>query len=239
MGMVLELNNVNAGYGILQVLWDINLKVQEAEIVSVLGPNGAGKTTLLRTIMGLTSHYSGVIKYHNRDISRLSPHERVKLGISLVPEGRQLFPNMSVYENLLLGAYVVEDDEVVRDRLEFVSNLFPFIKSRLWQQAGSLSGGEQQMVAIARALMSKPKLLMLDEPSQGLAPKVVYEIFKALRNLREEERLTIILVEQYVKDALELAERVYIMRGGRMVYESRVEDIKDREELIKLYLLRE
>jgi branched-chain amino acid transport system ATP-binding protein len=143
---------------------------------------------------------------------------------------------MSVYENLLLGAYSLEDEKRIRDRLEFVSNLFPFIKTRSWQKAGSLSGGEQQMVAIARALMSYPKLLMLDEPSQGLAPKIVQEVFSTLRKLRDEERITMLIVEQYVRDALEASERVYVIRGGRIVYEARAGDVRDKSELIKLYL---
>jgi branched-chain amino acid transport system ATP-binding protein len=236
MSTVIELKNINAGYGPIQVLWDVNLKVYEGEIIAVLGPNGAGKTTLLRTIMGLTNLYSGNISYYGREISKLSPYERVKLGITLVPEGRQLFPHMSVYENLLLGAYSLKDEKRIRDRLEFVSNLFPFIKTRSWQKAGSLSGGEQQMIAIARALMSYPKLLMLDEPSQGLAPKIVQEVFSTLRKLRDEERITMLIVEQYVRDALEASERVYVIRGGRIVYEARAGDVKDKSEFIKLYL---
>jgi branched-chain amino acid transport system ATP-binding protein len=236
MSTVIELKKVNAGYGPIQVLWDVNLEVHKGEIVAILGPNGAGKTTTLRTIMGLTDLYSGSINYYGKDISKLSPHERVKLGIALVPEGRQLFPHMSVYENLILGAYSIRDERMIRDRLEFIYNLFPFIKTRSWQKAGSLSGGEQQMVAIARALMTYPKLLMLDEPSQGLAPKIVQDVFSTLIKLRDEEDITILIVEQYVKDALEVSDRVYVIRGGKIVYEARAKDIKDKSEFIKLYL---
>jgi branched-chain amino acid transport system ATP-binding protein len=236
MSTVIELKKVNAGYGPIQVLWDVNLEVHKGEIVAILGPNGAGKTTTLRTIMGLTDLYSGSINYYGKDISKLSPHERVKLGIALVPEGRQLFPHMSVYENLILGAYSIRDERMIRDRLEFIYNLFPFIKTRSWQKAGSLSGGEQQMVAIARALMAYPKLLMLDEPSQGLAPKIVQDVFSTLIKLRDEEDITILIVEQYVKDALEASDRVYVIRGGKIVYEARAKDIKDKSEFIKLYL---
>jgi len=236
MTRVLELKNVNAGYGIIQVLWDINLKVLEREVVAILGPNGAGKTTLLRTIMGLTNMYSGSISYHDMDISKLNTYDRVKLGIILVPEGRQLFPHMTVYENLLLGAYTLRDEEKIRDRLEFVSNLFPIIKTRSWQRAGSLSGGEQQMIAIARALMAYPKLLMLDEPSLSLAPKIVQEIFNTIKKLREEERISILIVEQYVKEALEASEKIYVIRGGKITREVTAEDIRDKDEFIKLYL---
>ena len=235
MVLTLKLRKVNAGYGIIQVLWDVDLEVNEGEVVAVLGPNGAGKTTLLRTIVGLTNIYSGSINYYDMDVTKLNPHERVRLGIALVPEGRQLFPHMTVLENLRLGAYSIRDDGKIKDRLEFIFNLFPFIKNRLWQKAESLSGGEQQMIAIARALMSYPRLLMLDEPSQGLAPKIVQEIFSTLRKLREE-RVTVLIVEQYVKDALEISERVYVMRGGRIVHGTRVEDIKDKSEFAKLYL---
>jgi branched-chain amino acid transport system ATP-binding protein len=236
MSTVIELRKVNAGYGPIQVLWDVNLEVHKGEIVAILGPNGAGKTTTLRTIMGLTDLYSGSINYYGKDISKLSPHERVKLGIALVPEGRQLFPHMTVYENLILGAYSIRDERMIRDRLEFIYNLFPFIKTRSWQKAGSLSGGEQQMVAIARALMAYPKLLMLDEPSQGLAPKIVRDVFSTLIKLRDEEDITILIVEQYVKDALEASDRVYVIRGGKIVYEALAKDIKDKSEFIKLYL---
>jgi branched-chain amino acid transport system ATP-binding protein len=236
MSTVIELKKVNAGYGPIQVLWDVNLEVHKEEIVAILGPNGAGKTTTLRTIMGLIDLYSGSINYYGKDISKLSPHERVKLGIALVPEGRQLFPHMSVYENLILGAYSIRDERMIRDRLEFIYNLFPFIKTRSWQKAGSLSGGEQQMVAIARALMAYPKLLMLDEPSQGLAPKIVQDVFSTLIKLRDEEDITILIVEQYVKDALEASDRVYVIRGGKIVYKARAKDIKDKSEFIKLYL---
>jgi branched-chain amino acid transport system ATP-binding protein len=143
---------------------------------------------------------------------------------------------MTVYENLILGAYSIRDERMIRDRLEFIYNLFPFIKTRSWQKAGSLSGGEQQMVAIARALMAYPKLLMLDEPSQGLAPKIVRDVFSTLIKLRDEEDITILIVEQYVKDALEASDRVYVIRGGKIVYEALAKDIKDKSEFIKLYL---
>jgi len=231
----LALLRISAGYGVLRVLWDIDFLVDKGEIVSVLGPNGAGKTTLLRTIVGLTTIYSGKVTLDDLDITRTPPHERVKLGLSLVPEGRLLFPHMSVYENLVVGGYVIGDERKLRDRMDFVFNLFPILRQRLWQKAGTLSGGEQQMLAIARALMSNPKILLLDEPSQGLAPKVVVEIFSVLRKLKDEG-LGIVLVEQYVKDSLEVSDRVYVLKGGKVVYEGLAEDLRTKEDLIRLYL---
>jgi len=231
----LALLRISAGYGVLRVLWDIDFLVDKGEIVSVLGPNGAGKTTLLRTIVGLTTIYSGKVTLDDLDITRTPPHERVKLGLSLVPEGRLLFPHMSVYENLVVGGYVIGDEKKLRDRMDFVFNLFPILRQRLWQKAGTLSGGEQQMLAIARALMSNPKILLLDEPSQGLAPKVVSEIFSVLRKLKDEG-LGIVLVEQYVKDSLEVSDRVYVLKGGKVVYEGLAEDLRTKEDLIRLYL---
>jgi len=231
----LALLRISAGYGVLRVLWDIDFLVDKGEIVSVLGPNGAGKTTLLRTIVGLTTIYSGKVTLDDLDITRTPPHERVKLGLSLVPEGRLLFPHMSVYENLVVGGYIIGDERKLRDRMDFVFNLFPILKQRLWQKAGTLSGGEQQMLAIARALMSNPKILLLDETSQGLAPKVVVEIFSVLRKLKDEG-LGIVLVEQYVKDSLEVSDRVYVLKGGKVVYEGLAEDLRTKEDLIRLYL---
>ena len=231
----LALLGISAGYGALRVLWDIDFLVDMGEIVSVLGPNGAGKTTLLRTIVGLTTIYSGKVTLDDLDITRTPPHERVKLGLSLVPEGRLLFPHMSVYENLVVGGYVIGDEKKLRDRMDFVFNLFPILRQRLWQKAGTLSGGEQQMLAIARALMSNPKILLLDEPSQGLAPKVVFEILSVLRKLKDEG-LGIVLVEQYVKDSLEVSDRVYVLKGGKVVYEGLAEDLRTKEDLIRLYL---
>jgi len=231
----LALLGISAGYGALRVLWDIDFLVDMGEIVSVLGPNGAGKTTLLRTIVGLATIYSGKVTLDDLDITRTLPHERVKLGLSLVPEGRLLFPHMSVYENLVVGGYVIGDEKKLRDRMDFVFNLFPILRQRLWQKAGTLSGGEQQMLAIARALMSNPKILLLDEPSQGLAPKVVFEIFSVLRKLKDEG-LGIVLVEQYVKDSLEVSDRVYVLKGGKVVYEGLAEDLRTKEDLIRLYL---
>ncbi|MEM1797448.1 MAG: ABC transporter ATP-binding protein [Zestosphaera sp.] len=235
---ILRLENVNAGYGEFRVLHDINLEVERGEVVAIVGPNGAGKTTLLKTIMGLTTLYSGKIVVEEVDVTRESPDKRVKRGLVLIPEGRGLFPSLTVRENLLLGAYTVKSKEEVRERLELVYTLFPRLRERELQKAKTLSGGEAQMLAIARGLMSNPKLLMLDEPSLGLAPKIVAEVFEIIRKLREQYRISILLVEQHVKESLEIADRGYVIQGGRIVASGKSSDLLNVEELRKIYMTR-
>jgi len=232
---MLETYNINAGYGEIQVLWDVSLKIEKGEIIALLGPNGAGKTTLTKVLIGLLKPYSGVIKFNGIDITNTAPYERVKIGISLVPEGRQIFPYMTVLENLYAGMYSLK--KIDKEAIEHVFEIFPRLKERVNQKAGSLSGGEQQMLAIARALVTKPKVLILDEPSQGLAPKIVGIIFDVLKKLRDEENISILLIEQYVYDALSLSDRTYIMRNGRIVYEeSSSKILTEKRELLSLYL---
>lgn len=232
---MLETYNINAGYGEIQVLWDVSLKIEKGEIIALLGPNGAGKTTLTKVLIGLLKPYSGVIKFNGIDITNTPPYERVKIGISLVPEGRQIFPYMTVLENLYAGMYSLK--KIDKEAIEHVFEIFPRLKERVNQKAGSLSGGEQQMLAIARALVTKPKVLILDEPSQGLAPKIVGIIFDVLKILRDEENISILLIEQYVYDALSLSDRTYIMRNGRIVYEeSSSKILTEKRELLSLYL---
>jgi len=232
---MLETYNINAGYGEIQVLWDVSLKIEKGEIIALLGPNGAGKTTLTKVLIGLLKPYSGVIKFNGIDITNTAPYERVKIGISLVPEGRQIFPYMTVLENLYAGMYSLK--KIDKEAIEHVFEIFPRLKERVNQKAGSLSGGEQQMLAIARALVTKPKVLILDEPSQGLAPKIVGIIFDVLKILRDEENISILLIEQYVYDALSLSDRTYIMRNGRIVYEeSSSKILTEKRELLSLYL---
>jgi branched-chain amino acid transport system ATP-binding protein len=184
-GDLLVLESIDTGYGETQVLWGVSLKVPEKGLVALLGSNGAGKTTTLRTIAGLLRPWRGRIRFADQDITRLPAHRRVELGVSLVPEGRGLFPGMSVYENLLMGAYTKRAREKIRDSLEFVFNLFPILRARLEQKAGTLSGGEQQMLAIARGLMSRPRLLMIDEASLGLAPRIVSELMRTIVKIRD------------------------------------------------------
>lgn len=232
---LLEIEKINVAYGFLQVLYNINLKVNEKETIAVVGPNGAGKSTLIRTICGLLHPISGSITFLKRRIESLPPHEIVRLGISTVPEGRKLFPEMTVLENLKIGACTPEARKKLKDTLEWVFNIFPVLKERKKQLARTLSGGEQQMLAMARALMSRPKLYLLDEPSLGLAPKLVDKIFEILRQLREEG-LTILLVEQHVAQALELADRAYLIEGGRIALEGSPADFIKNVYIREAYL---
>ena len=225
---MLSIKKLESGYGSMQVLWGVDVEVGERRIVSILGPNGAGKTTLLNTIMGFIKPWSGRILYQNIDITKMPPHKKVELGINIVPEGRRLFPQMSVRENLLLGAYNKRSREKIEDTLELIYNLFPILKERKDQPAGTLSGGEQQMLAIARTLMTRPKIMLLDEPSQGIAPKVVDSIMNVLDRLRDEEKITILLVEQNIMAALEHSDHVYIMDQGRIIVEGDAKEIVNK-----------
>ena len=234
--MMLEAIELNAGYGNIQVLWDVSLEIGEGEIVGVFGPNGAGKTTLLRTIMGLNKLNKGKIIYDGRDISTLSVRERGLLGISYIPEGKRVFPQMSVYENLLLGGTNLRDKSELRRRLEDIYGYFPRLAERSDQLAGTLSGGEMQMLTIARGLMSNPKLLMLDEPSFGVAPVYVTRIFNILQKLNQENGLTICLVEQKVVEALKLSSRCYIIESGRVVLEGDPASLMNNDYVREVYL---
>ncbi|MEM1758592.1 MAG: ABC transporter ATP-binding protein [Acidilobaceae archaeon] len=237
MTIALECSNIKLGYGKIQVLRGVSLRLPEGSIVAVLGPNGAGKTTLLKTIMGITIPIEGSIKLYDRDVSKLPPHVKVDLGLTMVPEGRRLFPDLTVLENLQMGAYTRRAREKMRDSLEIVFNLFPVLKERLNQKAGTLSGGEQQMLAIARALMSKPKIILLDEPSQGLAPKVAWSVAETLESIMRELGVSILLVEQNIAIALDRAEYVYVMEQGRIVTEGSKDEIVSKKiDVVKAYL---
>jgi branched-chain amino acid transport system ATP-binding protein len=238
---MLKIRNLDAGYGGLNVLRRVSLHVKPGEIVTIIGANGAGKTTLLKTVMGLLRAKAGEIVFNNTDI-REAPTERiVSGGCSLVPEGRQVFAAMPVMENLLLGAYVQfkrgNKHEVGRD-LEYVYGLFPVLKTRERQLAGTLSGGEQQMLAMGRALMAKPRLIMLDEPSMGLAPLMVKEIFKIIRKLRDEGN-TVLLVEQNARSALKIANRGYVLETGRIILEGDSADLLANRDVQRAYLGRD
>lgn len=230
---MLEVNALNVSYGEIQVLWDISLKVERGEIVALIGSNGAGKTTLLKTIAGLLKPTSGSVIYLNERLDKMPPHKIVEKGVALVPEGRGLFPHMSVYENLLMGAYTQPNN--IKETLDWVYEIFPILKERAKQQASTLSGGEQQMLAIGRGLMSRPKFLMLDEPSQGLGPKIVLKILDTIKQINNRG-VTILLVEQSVPFALELADRVYVIENGRIVHSGKSEEIRSLEDVKKAYL---
>jgi branched-chain amino acid transport system ATP-binding protein len=212
------------------------MHVDKGEIVALIGPNGAGKTTTLRTVLGMTTLYEGKVFFKGEDITKVPTHKRVEKGIAMVSEGRGIFTPLTVYENLLAGAYTKRAEEKLQDSLEFVFTLFPRLKERKNQIAGTLSGGEAQMLAIARALMSRPELLLLDEPSLGLAPKIVLEVFDVIKKLREEG-VTILIVEQHVKNSLETADRAYVMETGRIVLEGEARSLLKDERLKKAYLV--
>ncbi len=212
---LLEIENVSAGYGPIEVLKGISIEVREGEIVTMIGANGAGKTTTLMSISGVNRIRAGSIRFQGRDIHRLPAHEIVHLGLCHSPEGRKIFPRLTVLENLQMGAFTRRDHDVVRRDLEHVFDLFPILRQRTSQQGGTLSGGEQQMLAVARALMGRPKLLLLDEPSLGLAPLVARTIFDVIRRLNQDG-IAVLLVEQNARMALKLAHRGYVMETGRI-----------------------
>jgi len=233
--LLLKLDGVCAGYGDIEVLHEVSLEVAEGEIVALLGANAAGKTTALRVISGLIPVWRGEIYFEERPISRVPPDERVELGIVQVPEGRRLFPFMTVRENLLLGAYNRRARRSVKANLKRVLELFPVLAEREHQLAGSLSGGEQQMCAIGRALMASPRILLLDEPSLGLAPLVVRQIYGVLPAVRAGG-VTAVIVEQNVKEVLGLADRAYVLENGRVVLSGPSGQLREDERLKRAYL---
>jgi branched-chain amino acid transport system ATP-binding protein len=232
---MLEVNNINAFYGNIQVLWDVSLKVNEGEIVALIGGNGAGKSTLVHAITGLLPIASGNIKFLDQQIDKLPPHIITELGISHIPEGRKLFTEMSVRENLEMGAYSKPAWKKKQETLERVYKIFPRLKEREKQLARTLSGGEQQMVAMGRGLMSIPKLCIIDEPSNGLAPMVVLEAFKIIQQLRDQG-ITILLIEQNIRQTLEISDRAYVLENGRIVMEGDCATCLASEHIKKAYL---
>ena len=231
---MLQVENLVVKYGNIAAVKGISLDVAEGEIISVVGANGAGKSTTVNTIAGIVKMTSGKIIYNGIDISKTTPQERVKQGIILAPEGRQMFNEMSVKENLLMGAYL-QDSASANQMFDTIFDLFPILKSRLKQPAGTLSGGEQQMLCIGRAMMSKPKLLMLDEPSLGLAPLIVKEIFELIKRIREMG-CTILLIEQNVRMALGVSDRAYVMQTGEGVISGNSKDVVNMPEVQEAYL---
>jgi branched-chain amino acid transport system ATP-binding protein len=232
---MLSVEGVNASYGDVQVLWDVSLDVKEGEIVVIVGSNGAGKTTTLKVLAGLMYPNSGKVKLFGEDVTKVPPHERVRRRMALIPEGRMLFTRLTVEENLRLGAITPENRRARDETLKWVYELFPILKERKGQIAGTLSGGEQQMLAIARGLMSRPKLLMLDEPSLGLAPKIVAQMFDLIKEINDQG-VTILLVEQNVWRALEIADRGYVMETGRIILSGSGRDLLSNEHVKRAYL---
>jgi branched-chain amino acid transport system ATP-binding protein len=232
---MLELRNVNTSYDFLQILWDVSLQVAEGELVALIGPNGAGKTTTLRTIAGLLTPTSGEVLFKGQSIGHLPTHTVSRMGISYISEGLNLFTDMSVRENLLLGAYALNDKQKELEILGFVYQLFPRLKEREKQLAGTMSGGERKMLAIARGMMSNPELLLVDEPSLGLAPHLTHDVFRALLALRKR-KVTILLVEQNVNATLEITDRAYILEHGRIAMEGPSHEMKANEHVRSAYL---
>lgn len=233
---ILSLVDVHAGYDGVPVVFGVSLEVMPGELVAVVGANGAGKSTTLRSIAGLNNPIQGSIRFAGRDISRMRAHQTLALGISYVPEGRRVFPKLSVAENLSLGAYTEKSAAEVRRRLDEMMQLFPVLRERSRQTAETLSGGEQQMLAIGRALMSRPKLLMLDEPSLGLSPLLTRDIFTIIREINQKDGVTILLVEQNVNMALKYANFAFLMENGRIVRADRPEVLREDEDVKEFYL---
>lgn len=236
MNAVLEIKNMTVNYGVIAALQDISLQIQAGDIVTLIGANGAGKTTSLKTISGLLRPRAGKIFYQDREITGLSPHKIVELGISHVPEGRMIFANLTVLENLQMGAYLQRDRKIIQEQLEYGFGIFPRLKERQKQVAGTLSGGEQQMLAIARALMSKPKFLMLDEPSLGIAPLLVKTIFEKIVEINREQGITILLVEQNANLALEISQYGYVLESGRIILQDESHALRQNPKVKSAYL---
>ncbi len=232
---MLELKNVTAGYGQFTALWDVTLRVSRGEAVAVVGPNGAGKTTLLRVISGVIAPRSGDLVFEGASLGGQPAHRVVAHGIAHVPEGRRLFPRLTVAENLKMGAFLPAARRGYRESLARVYALFPVLAERQMQRAGSLSGGEQQMLAIGRALMSRPKLILFDEPSMGLAPVMVLRLFDLIRRVREEG-YTILVVEQNVRQVLKLVDRAYLLEVGRIKMEGRADELSEQDFVRKAYV---
>jgi len=234
--MMLQVQDINVHYGAIHALKGVTVDVQEGEIVTLIGANGAGKSTTLRALSGMLKPSAGKVCFLDQDITGKPAHRIVQSGISHCPEGRRVFPLCSVRDNLELGAYVRKDKQGIKEDLERIYELFPRLKERLKQQAGTLSGGEQQMLAIGRALMSRPKLLMLDEPSLGIAPILVQEIFRTIKQINETQRMTILLVEQNANLALKIANRAYVLETGKVVLSGSAQQLAEDPRIKAAYL---
>jgi branched-chain amino acid transport system ATP-binding protein len=231
---MLKIKGINSGYGKVPVLSDLSFQVDEHETVTIIGPNGAGKSTLLKSIVGLVKPSSGTVEFNNQNLTGKTPDQMIRYGLAYVPEGGHVFPNMSVLDNIHMGAFTVREN-VKNNTLEELFDMFPILKVRSKQMARTLSGGERQMLAIARGLISRPKLLMLDEPSLGLAPKLVDEIYEKIHMLKETG-LTVLLIEQNTSYALELADRGYVLENGKIVLEGDCKDLAQSDHVRKAYL---
>ena len=236
MSHILEVKDLSVSYGVVPALRQVSFTVDEGEVVALIGPNGAGKTTTLHAISSLVKCSPGSVYYEGTDITGVEAHKLVKLGILQVPEGRGIFPNLTVSENINLGAYLRKDKNEIKKDKEWLYTVFPRLKERLNQVGGTLSGGEQQMLAIARALMGRPRLLLLDEPSMGLAPIIVEEIFRIIKKINRDYNTTILLVEQNAHMALSIANRAYVLETGEVVLAGAAQDLANDPQVQKAYL---
>ena len=233
---MLKLENVQSGYGNILAVKDISLEINQGEIITLIGANGAGKSTTLMTISGVVRCRAGKIYYDNQEIQDLDSDVIVKMGICQVPEGRHIFPLLTVRENLDMGAFLRDDSDKIKEDLDYVFELFPILAERRNQDGGTLSGGEQQMLAMSRALMAQPRLLLLDEPSMGLAPLIIKQIFEIIKKINQESNTTIFLVEQNANQALQIADRGYVLENGKITLSGSAESLMANEEIQKAYL---
>jgi len=233
---MLELKNIKTFYGNIQALKEVNIQIAEGEIITLIGANGAGKSTTLMSICGIVPPRSGEIFFMGQPIQKMAPNNIVSLGISQVPEGRRIFPFLTVAENLDMGAFLRSDKDEIKRDIDYIYELFPILAERRNQAGGTLSGGEQQMLAISRAIMAKPRLLLLDEPSLGLAPLIVKQIFNIIRKINNESKTTIFLVEQNANMALKVAHRGYVMETGRVTFSDTAENLMANDEVRRAYL---
>jgi branched-chain amino acid transport system ATP-binding protein len=234
--LMLKLENIQAGYGNIVAIKDVSLEINEGEIITLIGANGAGKSTTLMTISGVVQARAGKIFFKNESIEKKSSDNIVKLGICQVPEGRHIFPQLTVQENLDMGAFLRKDKAEIKKDLEYVFDLFPILAERKTQDGGTLSGGEQQMLAMSRALMARPQLLLLDEPSMGLAPLVIKQIFEIIKQINKENNTTIFLVEQNANQALHIADRGYVIENGEITLAGSAKDLLENSDIQKAYL---
>ncbi len=233
---MLELRNINVAYGNIQVLHGLNIEIKSGEIITLIGANGAGKSTTLMAISGVVPVRSGKIVFEGEPVHKLSPEKLVAMGICQVPEGRHIFPSLTVQENLDMGAFLRNDSDGIKDDLDYVFSLFPILAERRSQDGGTLSGGEQQMLAMSRALMARPKLLLLDEPSMGLAPLVIKRIFEIIQKINKEQNTTIFLVEQNANQALHIADRGYVIENGVITISDSAKSLLQNQDVQKAYL---
>lgn len=236
MSVILETKQLNAGYGPIHVIYNLDFKAIHGEVTVVVGPNGVGKTTLMKAIMGLVTTYSGQVIFDGHDITNHLPYERTQLGIGYMPQVGNIFSQMSVEDNLMMASFIMKDEVMIQDKLEMVLSLFPRLKGYMKRDAGTLSGGERQMLAESMVLMRDPKIMLVDEPTAGLMPKLVTDVLKKLEEMAETTGLPVVVVEQRARRALEIGDTAYMMRGGQFTFEGKSTDLLNHPHLTEMYL---